>query len=398
MPTGSSMRFLRFVAVFLFVVSLVGFSYAAEPAANTPAPPILPKQFARWQIQGASQASKDVNSADSTHAALLKEYGFTDFEAATYKSDDGRTLKIRAARFNDASGAFGAFTFYLQPEMAAEEIGERGASLNQRVLFFRGHILVDAAFSQLSVMSAAGLRELAGVLPRPNGNAGTLPPILAFVPHHGYVANTEKYAEGPMALGVIGSPLPAELVDFGASPEVVLRQYSTPSGPATLMLIEYPTPALAAEHLRRIDAAHHAAPPEAGVATVENVGPFFDKRTGPIIAIAAGPLSQSDAQTLLGAVNYDASVTWNENTYFDKKNNIANLLVNIIILCIIVGGLSLAAGVAFGGARVLLRRFFPGPVFGRPDQTEFISLDLGEASGRGSSPRPSSGAESSKPS
>jgi len=70
--------------------------------------------------------------------------------------------------------------------------------------------------------------------------------------------------------------------------------------------------------------------------------------------------------------------------------------VNIIILCIIVGALSLAAGVAFGGARVLLRRLFPGPVFGRPDQTEFISLDLGEASGRGPSPRRSTGTESPK--
>jgi hypothetical protein len=111
---------------------------------------------------------------------------------------------------------------------------------------------------------------------------------------------------------------------------------------------------------------------------VESVGAFFDKRTGPIVAVASGPLSQSEAQTLLGAVNYDASVTWNENTYFDKKNNIANLLVNIILLCIIVGAISLAAGVAFGGARVLLRRYFPGPVFGRADQTEFISLDLSD--------------------
>jgi hypothetical protein len=390
------MRFLRFVAVFLFVVSLAGLSYANEPPVPAAAPPILPKQFAGWQIQGAAQASKDVNSADPTHAGLLKEYGFTDFEAATYKSDDGRTLKIRAARFNDASGAFGAYSFYLQPEMAREQIGDQGASLNQRVLFYRGHILVDAGFSQLSVMSAAGLRELAGALPRPTGNAGNLPPILAFMPHHGYEANTEKYAEGPLALRAIESPLPADLVDFSASPEVVLGEYSTPSGAATLMLIEYPTPALAAEHLRRIDAAQHAAQPAAGVAAVENVGPFFNKRTGPIIAIAAGPLSESDARTLLGAVNWDASVTWNENTYFDKKNNIANLLVNIIVLCIIVGALSLAAGVAFGGARVLLRRFFPGPVFGRADQTEFISLDLGEASGRGSSPRPSTGSESSK--
>jgi hypothetical protein len=90
----------------------------------------------------------------------------------------------------------------------------------------------------------------------------------------------------------------------------------------------------------------------------------------------------------LGAVNYEASVTWNENTYFDKKNNIANLLVNIILLCILVGAISLAAGVAFGGARVLLRRYFPGPVFGRSDQAEFISLDLAEPAAQRSSAHP----------
>jgi hypothetical protein len=385
-----SLSFSRVLIVVIFLATLVSGQESAV------LPPILPKQFAGWQIQGSPQASKEAFVADPTNAALLKEYGFTDVESATYKSDDGRMLKLRAARFADASGAFGAYMFYVQPDMAREQIGDQGASLNQRVLFYRGHILVDAVFSQLSVMSAAGLRELAGVLPRPAGNAGNLPPILAFMPHHGYESNTEKYAEGPLALAVIGSPLPAELVDFSASPEVALGQYSTPGGEATLMLIEYPTPALAAEHLRRIDAAHNAAQPQPGIAAIENVGPFFDKRTGPIIAIAAGSLPQSDAQTLLGAVNYDASVTWNENTYFDKKNNIANLLVNIIILCIIVGALSLAAGVAFGGARVLLRRFFPGPVFGRADQTEFISLDLAETPAEASARRSPAAAEPPK--
>jgi hypothetical protein len=390
------MRSSRFVVMLAIVICFADVVFAAEPGAPASAPPILPKQFAGWEMQGAAQASKDAATADPTNAGLLKEYGFTDVEAAIFKSDDGRTLKIRAARFTDASGAFGAYSFYLQPGMAREEIGDQGASLNLRVLFYRGHIVVDAVFSQLSVMSAAGLRELAGVLPRPSGNAGNLPPILAFMPHHGYEANTERYAEGPLALGAIGSPLPAELVDFSASPEVALGQYNTSGGEATLMLIEYPTPALAAEHLRRIDAAHHAAQPQPGVAAVENVGPFFDKRTGPIVAIVAGPLSQSDAHTLLGAVNWDPSVTWNENTYFDKKNNVANLLVNIILLCFIIGALSLAAGVAFGGARILLRKFFPGPVFGRPDQTEFISLDLGQTAEPGPAGRLPSTTEGSK--
>ena len=376
-----SMTFTRTFLLCLLLVLLIGAAFAAAPS-NAGAASILPKQFAGWQMEGAPQLSTDANVADPTDAPLLKEYSFTDFESAAYKSDDGRTLKIRAARFADATGAFGAYTYYLQPGMAPEEIGDQGSSADKRVLFYRGNILVDAVFSELSPMSPASLRELAGALPRATGNNANLPPLLAYMPHHGYQTNTEKYAEGPLAAAAIGAPLPASLIDFSASPEVVLGQYSTPGGDATLMLIEYPTPALAAEHLRRIDAAQHAAQPQAGVESVENAGPFFDKRTGPIVAIAAGPLSPSDAQTLLGAVNYEPRVTWNENTYFDKKDNVANLLVNVILLCIIVGAISLAAGVAFGGARVLLRRYFPGKVFGRADEEEFISLDLTQSIGR----------------
>src|ERR1700691_2197480 len=195
-PSGPSMRVSRCVILLAIVVCLVSVGFSASPGIDSPAPPILPKQFAGWEIQGTAQTSRDAAAADPTNAALLKEYGFTDCEAATYKSGDGRTLKIRAARFTDASGAFGAYSFYLQPEMAREEIGDQGASLNQRVLFYRGHIVVEGVFSQLSVMSAAGLRELAGMLPRAGGNDGNLPPSLTSVPHHGYQSNTEKYAEG----------------------------------------------------------------------------------------------------------------------------------------------------------------------------------------------------------
>src|ERR1700689_1707319 len=178
--SGVSMRVSKFAGIlFIFAIAVfLSAAFAAGQSSNSAAPPILPKQFAGWEIQGAAQASKDPTAADPTNAALLNEYGFTDFESATYKSDDGRTLKIRAARFADASGAFGAYPFYLQPEMAREEIGDQGASVNQRVLFYRGHIVVEAVFSQLSPMSPAGLRELAGVLPRPPGNAGNLPAVL----------------------------------------------------------------------------------------------------------------------------------------------------------------------------------------------------------------------------
>ena len=371
------MRLLRFSLVFIFVIVFNGFGLAADQPAAQGQSSLLPDQFGGWQLQGAVQTSTQPAVADPTSAAVLKEYGFHDLAVANYTRDDGRTLKIRAARFEDATGAFGAYTFYLQPAMTREEIGDQGASLGQRVLFYRGQVLVDAVFSKESPMSGNQLRELAGMLPRPVGNAAALPPVLVFLPKRGYVANTEKYAEGPQAFDAISAPIPSNLVDFSVDPHVVLGQYSTSAGQATLMLIYYPNPQVAIEHLKRIDAAHHAVAPQAGIAEIQSAGPFYDKRTGPIVAIARGSLSESDARSLLGMVNYEANVTWNEGTDHQVRD-LYSLIVNVVILCAVLGGLALIAGVAFGGFRILMKRIYPDRVFDRPEQMEFISLHLTE--------------------
>lgn len=365
------MLFMKSLRLCLIVVlACVGTCFAADQGS------VLPRDFGGWQVQGAVKISADPAAADAANAALLKEYGINGFEAATYAREDGRKLAIKAAKFNDASGAFGAFTFYNQPEMQREAIGDQGSSFNQRILFYRGNILIDAVFDRLTAMSAAELRELAGVLPRPKGNANNLPPVLAYMPKRDYIRNTEKYVVGPIGLAHVASPLPANMIDFSAGTEVVLGRYQVSGGEAILTVISYPTPQIAAEHMKTIDATRTAAQQKPGEASIVNVGPFYDKRSGPLLAIASGPISQSDARTLLGAVNYDADVTWNQNTFFDKKNNLANLLVNIILLCGILMGLAVIAGLAFGGIRIALRQLLPGKIFSDPDEVEFIALHL----------------------
>ena len=383
------MRSFRYSCVALLLIiaeSTFGVQSATRP--NTPGAPavqaklssaaLLPNQFAGWDMQAPAKASKDPAIADPVNANVLKEYGFTDFQSATYTREDGRKLSIRAARFQDASGAYGAFTFYKSPEMLNEKIGDQASSLNNRVLFYSGNVLVDAVFDRLTAMSAAELRELAGMLPRPAGDAGKLPGLPAYLPKQSYVKNTAKYIVGPGALDKVGAPVASQLVDFSSGAEVVLGNYNSSGGEATLMLINYPTPQIAAEHLRRIEAAHQPNSQSPGAAPNADSGPFFSKRTGPIVVVAAGPLSQSDGKSLLAAVNYDADVTWNENTNPSKKDNLANLLVNIIILCFILIGFALVAGLAFGGVRILIKRVFPDRVFDRPEEMEFISLHLSE--------------------
>jgi hypothetical protein len=368
-------RYRVFFSV-LFVLLAVA-CFAADSPPKAPADvAILPKEFSGWQLQGSFQNSKDPAVADSTDPVVMKEYGFTDFSSGTYTRDDGRKLTVRAARFADASGAYGAFTYYKQPEMLNEKIGDQASSLNNRVLFYRGSVLVEALFDKLSVMSAAELRELASDIPLPQGGARNLPAIPTYLPKQSYVKNTAKYILGPVTLDKIGSPISADLIDFGAGAEVVEATYESSGGQATLVLISYPTPQIAAEHLRKIEAAHAPGQP-AGSAPVE-VGTFAQKRSGPLVAVAAGPFSQSEAKSLLASVHYDADVTWNENTFFDKKNNLANLLWNVILLCGALMAITLVAGFAFGGVRVLLQRLIPQSA--RNQEAEFISLHLDDTS------------------
>jgi hypothetical protein len=364
----------KLIPALALAMSLAGIALANE------APATLPKQFGGWQISGSSRTSNDPGIADPVNAGVLKEYGFTSFESATYTRDDGRKLTLKAARFADASGAYGAYTYYKTPSMLIEKIGDGAASMNERVLFYRGNILVDAVFQKLSAMSAAELRELAEDLPLPSGNTRNLPGLPAYLPTQAYVKNTAKYVVGPAALQHMDAPVPAELVDFNAGAEVVVGNYNSSGGEVALMLISYPTPQIAADHLRRIEAARQPSAQSTNGASVNPVfqTPIFDKRTGPIVVVVAGPLSQAEARSLLASVNYDANVTWNENTYFTKRDNLANLLVNVIILCFIIIGFALIAGVAFGGVRILAKRLFPDRVFDQAQNREFISLHLSE--------------------
>jgi hypothetical protein len=360
------MRVHKFIPILCLQLAVATACFAAGTA--TP-PSILPKAFGGWHLTAAAQTSTNSESADPTNAALLKEYGFKDFEGGTYTRADGRKLKIKAARFEDASGAYGAFTFYKMPQMLNERIGDQGASLNERVLFYRGNILVDAVFQQLSAMSAAELRELAEALPKPGGSIANLPGLPAYLPKESYLKNTAKYVVGPLALEANGAPLPVKYVDFSKGAEVVLGGYNLSGTQATLMLISYPTPQIAATELKQIELAQQAHQLDSIVTA---------KRTGPILVLASGSISSGDAKSLVSDVNYDADITWNERTNFTRRDNAANLIVGVILLAAIVCGISIVAGIAFGGFRVAIKRLLPGKVFDRPEDVEFISLHLSD--------------------
>jgi hypothetical protein len=339
-----------------------------QPAPTAKTGNLLPNSFAGWTIKGTPQMSKDPATADASNSSLLKEYGFTDLESATYTRDDGRTLKIKAARFDDASGAYGAFTFYKTPEMLTQDIGDEAFSLNNRVLFFRADTLVDANFERLSMMSAAELRELASDLPRTGGTSANLPSLPNYLPKRGLNTSTSNYIVGPVGLQQVHAPVPAALVDFSKGAEVVTAEYSINATPSTLMLIGYPTPQIAAAQSDAIDKARQSHQLSSDITT---------RRTGPIVAVLASATTEQNAKAFLDQVNYDADITWNQDTGSNNRN-VGHMVLGGIMLATVLCVIAIVASIAFGGFRVLMQRLFPNRVFDRPEQIELIALHLSE--------------------
>ena len=87
---------------------------------------LLPDAFDGWVTAEASKTVTDPTQADPANAAALKEYGFNAAVEANYKRE-GETLSLRVLRFDDVSGAYGAYTYYRQNNWPKESIGAGAA-------------------------------------------------------------------------------------------------------------------------------------------------------------------------------------------------------------------------------------------------------------------------------
>lgn len=388
----TSMRIRQILPVLLLAVLATAPAFAQTPAAKpaakapaakTPTPAnqsLLPSAFSGWEAASPAQNLKDAAQADPANAAALKEYGFTDGQSNTYQRN-GETLTLKALRFDDASGAYGAYTLYRHDNWPKEEIGTGATSDNNRVLFWLGNVVVDANFSKISTMSGAALRDLASQIPVVGGNKAIAPPILGNLPQKDLDGQTTHYALGPAGYAGSGGVLPPSLVGFDRGAEAATASYKLSSGKATLTVINYPTPQMAAaqaktiqDYLKAGDSPQHpfTQPLKDSNPTVLEV-----RRSGPLVAVVSGDPIQDDAKKLISAVHFDADTSPIPGGGDTDVQKTAKLLIGIITLVAVMFAAALLLAVFLGGGRAAYRR-----LRGKPASTvydaEFTSLDLRE--------------------
>jgi hypothetical protein len=352
---------------FLIFLPLIVAAMAAAPRlpAQSALERVFPERFGRWKAVSSPVKIK----SDEGRAQVFAESGLTDSLASEY-SDGTQKVAVLLRQFRDPSGAYEAYTAEFGPNMHPSTVGGPSAIDQERLLLLLGNVILEVRPPQNPTTDE--LQQLAALALK-HSDRTPLPPIRTYLPS-GFSDGTQRYALGPEAFrNALNSLKHEEFTNivseagFAAGAEAMIAEYRNGKDSAGLLLLEYPTPQLAEQHLRHLEQALSPAAKQAGT-TVE--------RKASLLSVVLKPSSAAYGNSLRSAVNYETEVTWNEPHQTVTDPPLVTTLAKIILGTGVFMVVAVVLGVAFGGVRVLAKIFFPGKVFDRPEQLDVLQLGL----------------------
>jgi len=329
---------------------------------------VLPQQFGKWAVSScAGWLGKLVAPA----TPVARESNLKSAGSERYcNGNTGVTAKYY--EFADPTGAYEFYTSELRVGMNATTIGGASAVDAERLLTLLGNYVIS--IDPPKNISDADLLLLLKPL-KTKAAETPLPPVRRYLPDEGMVQGTQRYAMGPAAfqaaLASLGQSRVAVLTDeigFRAGTEAMLASYAVRGGKIqTLLLLDYPTPQLAEQHL------HHLQPLLAADASLART---MVERKGSLLSMVLSPASEQAAAQLRDEIKYGTSVTWSEPSQTLTDPPWVVVLKNIFLGTFAFCGLAIVLGLAFGGLRVITKWLLPGKVFDRPEDMEVLQLGI----------------------
>ncbi len=358
----------------LLFFALLALCGSSGLAANPVSPSLLPNQAGHWTAASPVHVLKAGELGDrwapgTTGERILKESGLKSVEERTYHGPDG-DVTVRAYQLADPSRAYEVFTYLLTPGTQLLNDGATAMGPSQ-IIELVGNLVVESSLPPKATMGSVD--DLTSAL-RAKADQTPLPALKDYLPVARRIPGSERYASGPeafrAALDSTGQAAYADLVKvagFESEAEASVAHYAAGKESAVLALISYPTPQLAEQHLHHLQEALPQAAKEAGVKV---------ERKTTLLSIVFAATSKEFAQKLRDDVNYETQITWNESSHTATDPPIVVIMVKIFLFTGLFLGVATGLGVAFGGARVIIKRMFPGKVFDRPQDIEILQMGL----------------------
>jgi hypothetical protein len=353
----------------------IGFLCLLATAHPAVAQSVLPSSFAGWSVSGpvASTPSSGLSVLEphgGPDPAILKEYALKSTEARSY-AQGTQTALVTLYRFRDPSSAYGAYTFLRDDSLLLLNVGSFACAAGDRALVVVGNLLLNVV-AKAERPSDADLKQLATSLDKVADHS-PFPSIGDHLPEQGLIQRSEHYVLGPRALAQYVPLGTDDWLGFDHSAETIVARYRLAGKDASLLIASYPTQQIAADKFAGMLRRFTFDPP-GSVPQDQTV--LFGKRSSSLIAVVIGAPSREAANKLLDQVAYESQVTWNEPTHTLTDPTIGSIVVGAFLGTGAIMLIALAAGLGFGGLRVILKIFFPNKIFDREKQIEILQLGI----------------------
>jgi hypothetical protein len=358
----------------LFLFTVMVFLYAVPASAQG----ILPASFAGWT--GSPQAGIPApvvyngdqvgGMAANQQAAAQQEYGFVSAEQAAYSRANDK-LQVTLYRMKDPSGAYGMYSYLRSPDMPRAEMTDHSAMSRERALVLDGNLVFDIRGTDLQRFGKDLNALVAAVSPK--AQQGPLPTISEHLPTKGFIERSDKYVLGPVTLNQFFPVTSNDWLGFATGAEAEVARYRVEGRELNLLLADFPTPQTAQKKLAQLQQDYHVNAP----LTDPTGSPIFARRSITLLAIVSGARTPEEANKLLDQIQSGTEVTWNEPTFQFKEPPITTMIVGAIIGTGVICCFALISGLAFGGFRLMVKRWLPDKVFDRSSQMQVLQLGLG---------------------
>ena len=345
---------------------------AARPAS---AQGVLPSSFGGW-TSAASSTFVPANGLDTLlgpDTPAFREYIVKAVEQRAY-TQGVETASLTLYRLRDPSSAYGAYTFLLNNSLSPVDLGSYASASPERALIVVGEMLLDVSVpAKQARPSNADLKQLADLLDK-KADHTPYPFIGEHLPEKGRVPNSERYVIGPLSLAHFVPLGTDDWMGYDNSAESILAHYTVNGKDETLIVSSYPTQQVAAVKFAKMLRRFTFDPPGEDAPIGPNV--LFGKRVSSFIAVVAGAPSRQAANKILDQVGYESNVMWDEPKQTLTEPSINNMIVEAFLGTGAIMGFAVAAGIGFGGLRLLVKIFLPNKVFDREKQIEILQLGI----------------------
>jgi len=300
-----------------------------------------------WPEQWYDHKRTALQPIQLADAAVWEEYGLDAAETAQYGA-----WKATGYRLKDPTSALAVYQWIRPAQGKPSDLEKVAIQSGKRVVILKGNYVLDI---QGHIPTPEEMAILHVQLVRLDQSA--LPSLANYMPTRNLVAGSERFVVGPTSLARFEPRIPASVAAFSLGAEAQLARYSSPAGELNLALFSYPTPQIARERaseFQRIEGARV-------------------KRAGPLVAVTLQAPSADEAEKLLAQVNYQATITWNENT-ISQEASTARFLIQVFLFIGLLLVFAVLCGLLYGGFRIARRRW-RGQA---EDEDAMVTLQLGK--------------------